>query len=119
MPIPSTAFVWGYAMDPSDVVDFTFDVAGLLEAGEAVASYTLTLGAESVALGLVIGTGPYAPVLVSGTEYRIWLSVNSTFQSNVAFDGAGSSLPIVLQVITDSAPARTRERTLVVKVAQQ
>lgn len=119
MPIPSTAVVWEYVMDPADVVDFEFEVSGMLEAGEAVDSYTLTVLPDATALGLTLGTGAYAPVSVDPVTWRIWLSVDASQQDNPAFDGTGATLPLELTVVTDSTPARTRQRTLVVKVAQQ
>jgi len=124
MAIPPTAFRWTQAMDPADTVDYVVEVggaSGLLDipAGEGIASYTLTLGAEAVALGLTIGTGGYAITQPTSTSYRIWFSINISYQSNAAFDGAGSALPLVLKITTDSSPARIRERTLLLQVAQQ
>jgi hypothetical protein len=121
MAIPSTAFKWSTAMDPTDVTDYLFDVTGLLDTAnnEGVSSYTLTLASESVALGLTIGTGAYATSSPSTNVYRVWFSIDPAYQSNGAFDGGGTSLPMTLTITTNSSPARTRQRTLVLPVAQQ
>lgn len=121
MPIPPNAFQWSQPMDPADEIDYVVDVAGLLDVagGEAIASYTLTLGAEAVALGLTIGTGAYAVSQPSSTSYKIWFSIDPAFQSNSAFGGQGALLPMTIKITTNSSPARIRERTLVLQVAQQ
>lgn len=124
MAIPLTAFIWPDPMDPSDVVDFVIDCADptlpLLESGETIASFTLVLPSESVALGLTIGTAARAPVKINtDTAIRLWLSVDSGFISNSAFSGAGQSLPVEVTIVTTSSPSRTRQRTCVVKVSQR
>jgi hypothetical protein len=121
MTIPVNAYVWDEQMDPKDVVDYVVDVSGLLDTanGEGIASYTLTLNAEATALGLTLGTAGYAISQPTPTSYRIWFSISAGFQSNAAFDGTGTSLPMELTITTNSTPARTRQRTLVLKVAQQ
>lgn len=124
MAIPLTAFIWDDPMDPSDVVDFIVDCADpdlpLLEAGETIASFTLTLPAESVALGLTIGTSTRAPAKINtDTAIKLWLSVDSGYIANAAFSGAGTSLPVEVTIVTSSTPSRTRQRTCVVKVAQR
>jgi phage tail tape-measure protein len=124
MALPPNASAWTQEMDPADIVDYQVTLAGtggLLETGETIASYTLTMSAEGAALGVTIGSvGSYAPSLInSSTGVKLWLSVGSGFQSNAAFSGTGVSVGIELTVVTNSSPARTRQRTLVVKVAQQ
>lgn len=124
MPIPTNAFEWKAVMDPTDQVEYVIDLKDpdkpLLEAGETIASYTLTLLAESVAVGLTISTGPRAPVLINGsTGIRVWFEVDSGNWSNAAFNGDGARLPMELTVTTSTTPSRRRQRTLVLKVAQQ
>ena len=112
-------------MDPADVVDYELGLGpdggddALLEEGEQVADWTLTLSAEAVALGLEVGTGDYAPSQPTPTSFRFWFSVDALLQDDAAFDGAGASLAMELTIETDSTPARTRQRTLVLQVAQQ
>jgi hypothetical protein len=119
MPIPPSAEVWEQQLDPKDIADFVVDISDMLEAGETVASYSFTLGAEAAALGLEIGTGSYAVTQPTTSSFRLWLNVNTSFWADAAFDGAGASLPIVLDFTTNNSPARRFQRTLVVQVAQQ
>lgn len=125
MPIPPNAHSLGPAMDPADVVDYELELGpdggsdALLEDGEQVDDWTLTLSAEAVALGLTLGTGDYAPVQPTPTSFRFWFSVDAMLQDDSAFDSAGSSLAMELTIETDSMPPRTRQRTLILQVAQQ
>jgi hypothetical protein len=121
MAIPTTAVSIGQIMDPKEELDFAIDVAGLLEVGENVASYTLSVFAEAVALGLAImsGSGRNAFYSLVTKKVSFWLAIDVGNQSNVAYDGAGASLGLLLTIITDATPARTRQRTVVVRAAQQ
>lgn len=118
MAIPSNAVVWPEVMDPYDVLDYTVDVSDLLEAGENVASFTVTPLAESALVGLTLGTSSYA-TSIAGNVIRIWLSIASGQQDNAAFNGTGATLPIEISVTTTSTPPRKKQRTAVVKVAQR
>lgn len=117
MAIPVNALVWPETMDPYDVVDYTVDVSNLLSS-DSVSSFTIVPYTESTLLGLEVGTGSYAPS-ITGNIITVWLQVNVANQANPAFDGAGASLPLELSITTNSSPARKRQRTLVVKVAQR
>ena len=123
MAIPSTAVAFGQPMDPQEELDFQIDVAGLLEVGEDVASsgWTLAVLAESAALGLTIMTGsgrdPSFDIVTD--KLRFWLKIDIAFQTNAAWDGAGTSLGLVLTATTNSVPARKRQRTFTVTVVQQ
>lgn len=125
MPLPSSPIAWQGSMDPSDVVDFVMSLGGDkplldLDNGEEIASYTLTVMPEGVALGLGIGTGDRAPALIEGnTAVRLWLSVDAGSQSESAFSGAGIELGVVGKFVTNSSPARTYERTWSAKVLQR
>lgn len=134
MAIPPLAYPWTQIMDPADQVEYVVDLRGvdglatdgLLEPGELMDSWELVLGAESVALGLEVGTGDYAPTnpldgdgnpLV--TSLLFWFSVDPEMQDDAAYSGEGAQLPMELTIVTNSTPARTRQRTLVLKVAQR
>jgi hypothetical protein len=124
MALPPNAFEWDQEMDPSDIVDYTINLSGekgLLESGETITSYTLTLRPEATALGLeIISTGPRAPALVGGaTGVMLWFQVLEAFWGNAAYSGSGVKLGIELTVETSSNPSRRRQRTVVLKVAQQ
>lgn len=124
MPIPTNAFEWKAVMDPTDQVEYLIDLKDpdkpLLEAGETISSYTLTLLAESVAVGLTISTGARAPTLInSNTGIRVWFEVDNAYWSNTVYSGDGVRLPMELTITTSTTPSRRRQRTLVLKVAQQ
>lgn len=122
MPIPINAFKFTDPMDPKDNIDFLLSlsgVGGILEAGETIASYTLALRPESTALGLTIGTGSYAPSNPTASQILFWLSVDPTFQANTSYDGAGVILGVEVTITTTSTPARVRQRTVAIQVAQQ
>lgn len=128
MANPLNALTFEDSMDPADTVDYVCDFAtgdgihpALLDAGETISSYTVTLSPEATALGLAImNTGSYVTSLINGsTAVKMWLQVSGGFQSNAAYDGAGSNLGIIVTITTSNSPARVRQRTCVVNVAQQ
>lgn len=119
--IPLTAKSIGPAMDPSDVIEYEIEFGGddgLLEVGEQVASYTIVLSAEAVALGLELGTSTRAPSQPTPTSLRLWFQVNASFRSNAAYSGAGTVFSMEATIVTDATPSRTRQRTLLLTVAQ-
>lgn len=122
MAIPPNAKTWGRTLDPTDLGDYVASLIGgtipLLQAGETFETYTLTLMAEAVALGLTIGTGDYVTT-EDGETLTIWLSIDEELRDDPAFDGEGTTLPMELTVETDSSPPRRWQRTLGVKVAHQ
>lgn len=119
MPIPPNAQQWDQQLDPKDKVDYIVDISDMLEAGETVSSSGFTMSAEGTALGVQIGTAGYAVSQPTPESFRVWLMVDSGFQSNAAFDGAGTLIPITMDITTNSTPNRVFQRTLVVQVAQQ
>jgi hypothetical protein len=116
MATPPTTTVWPESMDPQDIVDYTVDISTLLEEGETAASYTISLPAESVLLGLTLGTGEYASTITNNI-IRMWLSCSKP--NDTAFDGTGVTLPIEISTISNATPPRKKQRTLGVKVAQR
>lgn len=123
MAIPPRAYVFPQVIDPSDLVEFQMDLSGpdgLLEDKELIASYTLTLLPESVALGLTILTAaPYALTAPDNVSVRAYFEIAAASRDNAAFSGDGASLPMELTITTSSNPARRFQRTIVLKVAQQ
>jgi hypothetical protein len=113
-------------MDPSDRVDFEMQFGELPEplldtaSSEVIASYTLTVEPEGVALGLMIGTGDFASSLIDSSKtIRLWLEIASGFQIDPAFSGEGTELGIRVRLTTSSTPARIYERTYAVTVKQK
>lgn len=122
MAIPPKAYRWSQAMDPADRVEFIVEMGGadaLLEPEEEVDELTLTLLPEAVLLGLTIETDAYAMVQPTPSSLKIWFTIDPAYRSSSEFDGDGVSLPMELTVVTTSNPPRTRQRTLVLQVAQQ
>lgn len=125
MPLPNDPVRWPMSMDPSDVVDFIMSLTGTpalldVDNSEEIDSFTLTMSAEGVALGLTIGTDARAPELIEGnTAVKLWLSVDSGSQAEGAYSAAGVELGVVGRFTTNSSPSRTYERTWAVKVMQR
>lgn len=117
MAFPATTKVWEESMDPYDVVDYKVDLNPLLSEDESIVSYTVEPLTESELYGLDIGTSAYASELNLG-ELTIWLSIASDHQADVVFAN-GITLPIEISIITNSAPARKRQRTVAVRVIQR
>lgn len=117
MTIPTNAYFWAETIDPSDRLDFKVDLAGLLQADEAIDSYTLIAYAESLLFGLNVETAPYTSTIVDNVLV-LWPYIEDAEANNSAFT-AGVDLPIELTVVTDSVPARKFQRTLVVRAVQR
>lgn len=120
MATPPTAQAFDQTLDPHEELDFLIDCSSLLDGGEKIASYTLTLYAESIAHGLEImsGGGRDDALANDSTAILLWFEISDPDETDVDFDGAGVSLPVDLVFVTNSTPARTRNRTFLVKVAQ-
>lgn len=119
IPLNTTLFP-GVQQDPRDRVDYLVDCSkGLLENAETIASYTITLRPEAAALGMMISSAPYAPSMPSSSTIKFWIEFDPTYQSNVAFDGAGQTLGVEIEIVTNNVPARRRQRTVGIQVAQQ
>ena len=109
-------------MDPAEILDYEIKLRDLddplLAEDEDIASYTLTLYPEAVALGLNIKTGGgYDPSNTVDT-IKIWFDVDAGEQLNAEYDGAGAELAMELTVNTTSVPARKRQRTIILTVVQ-
>lgn len=119
MAIPASAVKWSSVMDPSDLVDYKIDLSGadsILESGELISSFTITVLSEGTAVGFVVeNTAPYAPVVANGNTITLWFSVASANRSDPAFE-AGVDIPIELEIVTNSSPSRRKQRTFVVTV---
>lgn len=121
MATPPTAFEFEEGLDPHEELDFVLPCEPILEEGEEIASYTLTLLAESVALGLTImtGSGRDHALVETNQSILLWLEVDDAYKTNAAFDGTGVSLPMEVTIVTNSSPTRTRQFTALVPVAQK
>ena len=118
MPLPSEVKTWDDSIDPYDLRPFAIDLTGFLNVGESVASYTLTLLAESVLAGLEFGVGDYATEINAGI-ITFWPTINVSMQEDIQFYGSGVKLPMVLNFSTDSSPPRRLQRTYAIQVKQR
>lgn len=111
-----TSALFSAIHDPSDVSDYSLDLAYALDTGEALASATISVDAAALALGVTLGVGSQALTIV-GAKVRFWVSVASGFQSNAAFI-AGLEAVFTVTVTTAASPARTLERTARLRIQQ-
>jgi len=122
MAVPTSATKFKTPMDPAEILDFQIqlrsDADPLLEDGESIATYTLTLYPEAVALGLNVKSGGGYDPVEDGETITVWFDFDVGSQTDVAFDGNGSTLAMELTVITDNVPARKRQRTLTLGALQ-
>ena len=129
MAIPPTATALSQPLDPADIDDYLLTVtkAGIdttafpmLEANEGIASFTLALAADAIAVGLTIRTsGEYPPPTLNGLDVKFWLSVDASLQGATIFDAAGITVAMELTIITTSTPPRKRQKTATVRIANQ
>lgn len=128
MPNPVTAKAFDQALDPSDVVDFAIilsqsapdaPVAGMLLLGEGVARYALSLTPEATALGLRIVDRPGYENRLDGNVLQLWLEIDAAMQGSPLFNGAGVVVAIELLITTTATPPRTKQRSFLVRIANQ
>ena len=100
--------------DPSDVADYVIDFTDLLDTAETISLQSAVIDSASASVGLAVGTGSYAPVAVS-KSVRFWLTCSQP--SNLAF-AAGVLAVVTATVTTNASPARTFQRSVLVRVAQ-
>lgn len=111
-------------LDPNDVLDFYIfltrgaegDGKAFLYESEVVTSFSLILGAESVAAGLEIASSGRFKLRLGNDVVAFGLSVASSLRTSSIFNG-GLDLPLELKVTTDQE--RTRRRTAVIRVVNQ
>lgn len=100
--------------DPADVADYLIKFDDLLETAETVTLQTVTIDTASTAVGLSIGSGAYAPI-AAVKNVKFWLTCNQP--SNAAFV-AGVLAVVTATVTTSATPARTFQRSVLVRVQQ-
>ena len=120
MAVPPSAQSFAGSLDPHEELDFLLDCGPLLESGEEIVGYTLTVLAEGVALGLTImsGSGRDHELVGNNRAVRFWATIDAAYKSNAGFAGSGTSLPLEIALVTNSDPARIRNRTFLIEVAQ-
>lgn len=128
MALPVTAQAFAQALDPSDLVDFHVIVSQgepdakiptVLLLGEAIADYSLALTPEAAAIGLsIVERAGYQNRLV-GNVLSLWLEVDASMRGAAIFNGAGVTVAIELTMTTTSDPARIKQRSFLVRIANQ
>jgi hypothetical protein len=125
MTLPLNAKAFTAQMDPADVLDWQVTLSQgstgleILQVGESVANFTVALTAEAIAAGLQINTTSGYSTLLVGNVISFWISITSGSQGSAAFTGAGLTIGIEISITTNANPARVKQRTVVVTVAQQ
>lgn len=133
MAIPPTARAFAQALDPRDELDFYAFVsqgapdqkpAPILLLGEGVASYSLALTAEAVAVGLRIMSGVNAAGedrtdRLIGNELSIWFDVAPDMRGSRLFDGSGVTVGVKVNFRTTANPSRNKNRTFLLRIANQ
>jgi hypothetical protein len=114
--IPNNTAIWSQELDPANELDFTFDVADLLQPLEVVSSCDIEVTADAASSGLVLGTGAQAPAQVTATSWRIWLSIDPAMRDVIIFNDKGTVLTLTVTITTDSVPARVLRRFVGVRV---
>ena len=90
----------GFIKDPDAILDFTVDWSDKLATGEEISSSSWV-----VPTGITEGSGAFASTNTTTTA-TIWLSGGTL----------GETYNVVNRIVTDSAPARTLDQTLEIKV---
>ena len=116
--MPSDAATFPRQMDPQEQLDWLLPFGDLLETGERIASFTLTADADAAALGFTIssGSGRTAAATADGRSIRAWFEVDEAEQDNAAWDDLGTDCVVEAEIVTDASPARTRQRSFVLRV---
>ena len=121
MVLPNDPVLLDEPLDPAEVLDYVFDFSGLLEAGEVIDDFVLTMSAEGAALGISILADPdrVATLIEGDKAVQIWLAVDPALRSDAAFAGDGIRVGVEMRATTNADPARTRERTFALVVRQR
>ena len=74
-----------------------------------------------MALGLTImsGSGRDHALVEGNQSIKVWFKIDTAFQANAAFDGAGTDLPFEVTFVTNSVPSNKENFTCILKVAHQ
>lgn len=114
------SFVASQALDPTDILDFVFDLSGLLEDGEAMSSVTLVVVPAAAALGFeLLSTAPYEPEEVDDSHIRVWANVDVASRGLSAWSGSGTLCAVEVTGTTDNDPQRVWQRTGQIRVKQR
>lgn len=118
MATPADAKIFLEPLDPHEILDYSINLAPLLEAGETISAHTVVACPESVLLGLEVKTtGGYATTLTSNV-LKFYLGIATVEQANAMFN-TGVTLPLEISITTNAVPPRKKQRTVAVRVVQR
>ena len=126
MANPLTAKPFDQALDPTDELDFYVilnqgspdaKVPPLLLLGEAVATYTLSITAEGVTVGLMIVERIGFQNQLDGNVLKIWFDVTPSLRASRMFDGVGVTVAIELTIWTTLG--RRKQRSFLMRISNQ
>lgn len=117
--IPSGAILWSPAFDPSDRDWAIAQFGPGLGAGEKIATATVALLPEAVAMGLIVlRNAEHGPWIGDDTNIEIWFEIAEDMREDPAFR-AGVDLPVEITIVTDAELWRRIQRTFVLRVTHQ
>ena len=84
-----------------------------------MADYELALSPEAAAVGLkIVERNGYSNKL-SGNLLSIYLEIDPDMRGSALFNGGGVSVPIELLITTSATPPRIKQRSFLVRIANQ
>lgn len=121
MAIPPTAKRLGKLLDPSDIKPIMIDFSPAIPVGAGIDTYTMTISAEGVALGMEImsGGGRDPSLENDDTAIKLWPAIDEDEAQNPAFDGAGVAIALEVTIIMTTIPAQTDQQTFLIPWAQK
>lgn len=93
-----TTGIFQHPKDPDEVLDYQWDFADDLAAGESLAAHDVTV------TGVTLDDS-----MIDGTAVRAWVSGGT----------AGANAEITFQATTDNTPARIFERTALLRIRER
>ncbi len=123
MALPLLAPVMVRRMAPRDVLDVYVvlnqgdGLAHILQTGEVVTEFVVTLSAEAAAIGMVIATGVNAP-RYAGRVFALQVSILPSRRGSSIFDGPGVTVGGEITFATNLAN-REKQYTFGIKVVRK
>jgi hypothetical protein len=117
MTTTNSPTIIGQSIDPSDVIDLSFDFTKVMSDNEIISSFTLTPSLESVAAGITIlnSAGRVQGLDSLKKQIVFWLNVSGN-QTDQNYDNFGVNFRFGALVVTDQS--RQFDRTIQINVRQ-
>lgn len=118
MAIPKNATAWPSPMDPADYKDYVAEWGAVLQEGETISTFDVTMSAEGIALGVSIDAVTHPPAKVDDDKNIVmWPMVDPLNQGDAEWDGDGTQVAIEITITTSMG--RDYQKTWVLTVQQQ